>query len=195
MPHPRSPSPAPSLHPSLAQTLSGPRSSSPVAWNTAAARLSSLRSCPQSPLSVSASTPPGSRLGLPAAAASALGPWLPPSACGQSSRYAASSVETHNSSRPASPTGSAGPCPPASAAVSASGKPCPPWSRLPLSPASSPDSVPTASSALHKSAPTCGPAPASAVLLVLVHRRSPVPACPCPVVNFYFPLRPLRSLR
>src|ERR1700704_2307184 len=175
------PSPSPALHPSPAQTSSGPRWSAPVAWNTAAARPSSSISCPQSAPSVSASAPPGSRWRLPPPAASASASWPPPSACGQSSRCAASSAVTGNSFRPASPIGSAEPCPPSSTAVSASGKPCPPWPRPLLSAASSPDFFPAASSVLHKSAPASAPGPPPAASLVLVHQRSPV-AFTCPIL-------------
>src|SRR3954464_9174516 len=95
LPHP--PSRAPSLHPSPVQTSSGPRSSSPIASNTTAVRPSSLRSCPQSPPSVSASAQPGSRWRPPLPAASASASWLLPSACVQSSRCVVSSAETGSS--------------------------------------------------------------------------------------------------
>src|SRR5579864_2400872 len=175
MPRPHPPSPGPSLHLSPAQTLSGPRSSSPAAWSTAAARPSSSISCPQSALSVSASAPFGSRWRLPPPATSASASWPPPSACAQNSRYVASSAVTGSSFRPASPTGNAGPCPPSSIVVSASGKPCLLASSPPLSVASSPDSAPAASSVLHKFAPACVPAHPPAVV--------PAPAAQVPAVD------------
>src|SRR5579864_7188285 len=175
MPRPHPPSPGPSLHLSPAQTLSGPRSSSPAAWSTAAARPSSSISCPQSALSVSASAPFGSRWRLPPPATSASASWPPPSACAQNSRYVASSAVTGSSFRPASPTGNAGPCPPSSAVVSASGKPCLLWLCLPCTAASSLDSVPKVSSALHRSAPAGAPERS--------RDRSPAPAAQVPAVD------------
>src|SRR5579871_428396 len=158
--HPHPPSPAPSLHPWPAQTSSGPRSSSPVAWSTTGDRPSSLISCPQSALSVFASAPPGSRWRLPPPESSASAPWPAPSAGGQNSKCAVSSAETGTPFRPASPTGSAEPCPPSSVSASASGKSCLPWHHPPSSAASSPDSAPAASTVLHRSAPAYAPEPA-----------------------------------
>src|SRR5882724_730354 len=179
---PRSPSLSPASPPSPAQTSPAPRSATPAALSTTAAPPSSSRSCRQSAPSVSASAQPGLHLRPPAPAATAPAPVPRPSACGQSSRCASSSVATRTPFRLASASDTAASRPLALAWLLAAGKLlC--ALLIPASPAPpAPDSPPPASPARRRLRRSSAPKPPPAVLCAFVRPSAAVdvPRIACP---------------